>query len=458
MMWLGRERVLWSKLPYRRLGGLTVVALASFLGAACVGQLAIQLEPLLNPPGAPRLINGGGTVALLKGQPIELRFSQPLQGAFVEMPPLPVEATVDPEDLRVLRVHVQDAEPGQDYSLRVADIVGLNGAKAETHTLVLRTPEPARLLTVNGLPAYEGVVVAPNAAVWLEWDRPVTSISYSDGERARTWSGRATTRVQLPTAVAPGQTLELTVEDATTVNGGWLPGAQLVPIFAPSVLQVAGTWPDDGTQGFDPGQAPILRFSAPVANQGAVEAAISFDTETPGWFDWLGPDRVRFVPADQFPSETLVTMRVAMESPGTWWTTPGFALEPMQMSFHTSRLKVIDVSLSQQRLTLYEDDQAVWSARVATGVRGAETPPGTYHVQYKMPTARFRGVNPSGLRYDIPNVHWVMPFSGDYTIHGAHWRSVFGSPMSNGCVSMSDPDAKRVYDWAEEGTRVVIRA
>jgi len=73
-----------------------------------------------------------------------------------------------------------------------------------------------------------------------------------------------------------------------------------------------------------------------------------------------------------------------------------------------------------------------------------------------MPTARFTGVNVSGSRYDIPDVHWVLAFSGDYTIHGAYWRSAFGTPGSNGCVSLTDEDAKSVFDWSPEGTRIHI--
>jgi len=55
-------------------------------------------------------------------------------------------------------------------------------------------------------------------------------------------------------------------------------------------------------------------------------------------------------------------------------------------------------------------------------------------------------------------VHWVMPFWGDYTIHGAYWRPRFGVPGSDGCVSMTDADAKLVYDWADVGTPVVIHS
>jgi lipoprotein-anchoring transpeptidase ErfK/SrfK len=109
-------------------------------------------------------------------------------------------------------------------------------------------------------------------------------------------------------------------------------------------------------------------------------------------------------------------------------------------------------------LTLYENDQPVWSAPVATGVRGAETPLGTYKVEYKMRQARFRGVNPGGSRYDIPDVNWVIAFLGDYTIHGAYWRTTFGRPGSNGCISLTDANARYVWLWADEGTPIVVRA
>ena len=72
---------------------------------------------------------------------------------------------------------------------------------------------------------------------------------------------------------------------------------------------------------------------------------------------------------------------------------------------------------------------------------------------------RFVGINTvSRTHYDIPNVHWVMPFMGDYTIHGAYWRTNFGSPGSNGCISLTDSNAHYVFTWSDEGTPVVVHA
>jgi len=52
----------------------------------------------------------------------------------------------------------------------------------------------------------------------------------------------------------------------------------------------------------------------------------------------------------------------------------------------------------------------------------------------------------------------VMAFFEDYTIHGAYWRSVFGRPGSAGCISLTDANAKVVFDWADKGTKVIIHA
>jgi lipoprotein-anchoring transpeptidase ErfK/SrfK len=117
---------------------------------------------------------------------------------------------------------------------------------------------------------------------------------------------------------------------------------------------------------------------------------------------------------------------------------------------------MIDVSIGQQMMTLYEKGNVVKTYPVGTGVPGADTPLGEFTVQYKMPTARFRGTRVDGFQYDIPDVKWVLAFMGDYTIHGVYWRGGFGTPSSNGCVGLSDENAKELFDWAPEGTRIKI--
>jgi lipoprotein-anchoring transpeptidase ErfK/SrfK len=151
-----------------------------------------------------------------------------------------------------------------------------------------------------------------------------------------------------------------------------------------------------------------------------------------------------------------MTMTVLGGSEGPRAESGGLMEEDYSLVFQTGKKKVIDISIGRQTLTLLEDDEPIFTALVGTGVRGADTPLGTYQVHGKVPRARFRGVNVNGSRYDIPNVNWVLPFWGDYAIHGAHWRGNFGVQASNGCVGMTDANAKVVYDWADEGTTVYI--
>ena len=172
---------------------------------------------------------------------------------------------------------------------------------------------------------------------------------------------------------------------------------------------------------------------------------------------WVSPDEVHFVPAGRLP--VLTDFRIAVKGgPDGPRTVDGGFLDQdlVAATFRTAHDKRIDVSLSQQRLQMIEDGQVLRTIATATGVAAAPTPVGNFLVQYKSPQMRFQGYNPDGSHYDIPDVHWVMPFSGDYTLHGAYWRPRFGVPGSDGCVSMTDAEAKILYDWADVGTPVNI--
>jgi lipoprotein-anchoring transpeptidase ErfK/SrfK len=118
--------------------------------------------------------------------------------------------------------------------------------------------------------------------------------------------------------------------------------------------------------------------------------------------------------------------------------------------------RYIDVSLTEQKLRLFDNGVEVFSSPAATGIPDAETPLGTYTVQYRIEKARFQGVYPDGRQYDVPEVPWILAFLGDYTIHAAPWRASFGRVGSNGCVSLPLDAAKFVYDWAEVGTPIHI--
>ena len=118
--------------------------------------------------------------------------------------------------------------------------------------------------------------------------------------------------------------------------------------------------------------------------------------------------------------------------------------------------KYIDISISDQVMTIFEDGVKVNSFLISSGKRGMSTPLGTYAVKKKEPK------------------HWSssyglwMPFSmnfhGAYYIHELpYWPSGYregedhlGIRVSHGCIRLGVGPAEYVFDWAEIGTPIYI--
>ncbi len=113
--------------------------------------------------------------------------------------------------------------------------------------------------------------------------------------------------------------------------------------------------------------------------------------------------------------------------------------------------KWIEVDLSQQRLYAYENGQLVFKTLISSGVAGHRTPVGRFRIW-----AKIRRQTMSGPGYNLPNVQWVMYFAGENAIHGTYWHHNFGRPMSHGCVNATNRAARWLYQWAPQGTIVVV--
>ena len=90
------------------------------------------------------------------------------------------------------------------------------------------------------------------------------------------------------------------------------------------------------------------------------------------------------------------------------------------------------------------------SLSLSTGTWRHPTVVGTFRVYVKYVSTRMRGPG-----YDLPNVPYTMYFYRGYGIHGTYWHSNFGTPMSHGCVNLSTPNARWLFNWAPVGTKVV---
>ncbi len=116
-----------------------------------------------------------------------------------------------------------------------------------------------------------------------------------------------------------------------------------------------------------------------------------------------------------------------------------------------SGAKWIDVDLSSQVTRAYQGNALVRSMVVSTGISYYPTPPGRFTIYAKYPSYTM-----SGPGYYLPGVPHTMFFYKGYALHGTYWHNNFGTPMSHGCINLTQGDAAWLYGWAPIGTLVVI--
>lgn len=120
--------------------------------------------------------------------------------------------------------------------------------------------------------------------------------------------------------------------------------------------------------------------------------------------------------------------------------------------------RYIEVSLAHQKLYVYEQGRIIKEMWISSGIARYPTPTGDFYIRSKVLSTRmsyeYGPNNPDN--YDIPNVPYVMPFDGPYTLHGAFWHNDFGTPKSHGCINLSVPDSKWLFEWANLGDSVHV--
>lgn len=121
----------------------------------------------------------------------------------------------------------------------------------------------------------------------------------------------------------------------------------------------------------------------------------------------------------------------------------------------------IDINIPALELIVYENDEVIETYRVAVGLKGAYTPPGSYTVDHaewnpwwRPPPdrewTRDRVVTPPGPNNPMGRVK--LFFSPLYFIHGTPEAESIGQPASRGCVRMLNEDAialaRLVHEYA----------
>jgi len=124
-------------------------------------------------------------------------------------------------------------------------------------------------------------------------------------------------------------------------------------------------------------------------------------------------------------------------------------------NFDDKLLKIIGISLKDQSLTYSLGPYEIKTIKISSGLPRTPTPKGEFTIIKKPSFITYRGRD-----YFYPNTRWNMLFKqgswGGFYIHGAYWHNNFGKPMSHGCVNVSYADMEPLYNWADEGTRVII--
>jgi hypothetical protein len=150
----------------------------------------------------------------------------------------------------------------------------------------------------------------------------------------------------------------------------------------------------------------------------------------------------------------------------------------------------IQIIVETQKLICLEDGVPVWETRVSTATAGAgeepesfRTPRGLHRIVEKIGAGEpigtvFKGRKPTGevwphamkgdpdaenliltriLRLAGKEPHNQTSFDRFIYIHGTNREECIGTPASKGCICLRNADMLRLFDWAEEGTGVLIQ-
>jgi lipoprotein-anchoring transpeptidase ErfK/SrfK len=132
-----------------------------------------------------------------------------------------------------------------------------------------------------------------------------------------------------------------------------------------------------------------------------------------------------------------------------------FGLTVAETPFDTKKTeRRIEVNLSAQSVTLYENGQVYRNWSMSSGKSGWETHTGDFRIGWKTSMQDMGCVD--GYDYCTKDVPWVAYFNGDEGFHGTYWHNNFGTPMSHGCINLTVSNAKELYDWAYKGTEVSV--
>lgn len=146
----------------------------------------------------------------------------------------------------------------------------------------------------------------------------------------------------------------------------------------------------------------------------------------------------------------------------------------------------LSVSVSTQKLSVWNDAEKVWDTDVSTSLRGTgcdegsyQTPTGRFHIAAKLGEGEplytvFKGRKPAGI-WDpqsppteedliLTRILWL---TGDEPanrntqeryiyFHGTNQEHLIGTPSSHGCIRLRNEDMIKLFNYTKVGSPVEI--
>jgi lipoprotein-anchoring transpeptidase ErfK/SrfK len=207
----------------------------------------------------------------------------------------------------------------------------------------------------------------------------------------------------------------------------------------------------------------IVRFTAPVKDRAAVEAALSVDSKKPivGAWSWVSDEEVHFRPKEYWPAYNTVTVHVDLKGVdagrGVW------GMENRTVKFRTGSSMISVVDVDAHTLTVWRNGQKARVIPVSTGKDGFLTRNGIKVIlekhTLKIMDARTIGIYPGDPEYYRLEVPYAMrvTWSGEF-VHSAPWSvgSQGRDNVSHGCVGMAPSNAIWLFNLSTVGDIVKV--
>jgi len=339
-----------------------------------------------------------------------------------------------------------------EYMVTVTGTVKEFGVSGIADTNVEQTHTFTTVTTPMPIIGQNGLTVKYGEDLRLEWNIPISSFDYQlDGIQS-------TMKLEEDGRIAhislakfeQGKSYPLKITSATSNNGRELKAPIVSQVSTAPALTVTFD-PADGTGVASTEAHPTAIFSEPVSNPDVAKTLVTVEPKVDGTFKWAEPNRLEYVPTASWDHLQDVTITVKGGPQALRGIGGGFIESDTASTFTTAPAKSIDVNVTTETVTLYENGTAVASYLCSSGATGTDTPLGEYTIYAKMQSVDMRGPG-----YFAPKVPWVMVFKGDYTMHGNYWATAFGQRSSHGCVGLPVETAHSVYDWTPIGTPINI--